>query len=114
MANPSGHIVLDEEAERAAEEHYTALEVELQAMRVHNKELTCGLQEYEEMVVAEWLQADQRVQAQMCKFANLMAELLAGRQGPEVQMDGTHISVKVEKLENYDCSKGRDVDTWLF
>ena len=29
MANPSGHVVLDEEAARAAEERYAALEAEL-------------------------------------------------------------------------------------
>ena len=50
----------------------------------------------------------------MREFANLTAELLAGRRGPEVQMDGMRIGVKVEKPENYDGSKGRDLDTWLF
>ena len=50
----------------------------------------------------------------MREFANLMAELLAGRRGPEVQMDGMRIGVKIEKPENYDGSKGRDMDTWLF
>ena len=45
MANPSGHVVLGEEAARAVEERYTALEAELQAMRVRNEELTRGLQE---------------------------------------------------------------------
>ena len=79
MANPSGHVVLDEEATRAAEECYTALEAELQAMRVHNEELTCGLQEQEAVVVAARLWADRREQAQMRKFANLTVELLAGR-----------------------------------
>ena len=50
----------------------------------------------------------------MREFANLTAELLAGRRGPEVQMEGMRIGVKVEKPENYDGSKGRDLDTWLF
>ena len=40
-------------------------------------------------------------------------ELLAGRRGPDVQLDGMRIGVKVEKPENYDGSKGRDLDTWL-
>ena len=35
-----------------------------------------------------------------------MAELLVGQRGPEVQMEGMRISVKVEKLDNYDGSKG--------
>ena len=50
----------------------------------------------------------------MREFANLTAELLAGRRGPEVQVEGMRIGVKVEKPENYDGSKGRDLDTWLF
>ena len=37
----------------------------------------------------------------MQEFANLTAELLAGRQGPEVQLDGMRIGVKVEKPETY-------------
>ena len=43
MANPSGHVVLDEEAARTAEERYAALEAELHEMRVRNEELMCGL-----------------------------------------------------------------------
>ena len=50
----------------------------------------------------------------MCEFANLAAELLAGRRGPEVQMEGMRIRVKLEKPENYNGSKGRDLGTWLF
>ena len=87
MANPSGQVVLDEEAARAVQECYTALEAELQAMRTCNEELACGLQEQEEVVAAERLRADRRAQAQMREFANLTVELLAGRRGPEVQMD---------------------------
>ena len=50
----------------------------------------------------------------MREFANLIAELLAGQRGPEVQMDGMRIRVKVKKPENYDGSKGRNLDMWLF
>ena len=50
----------------------------------------------------------------MREFANLMAELLAGRRGPEVQMEGMRIGVKVRKPKTYDGSKGRDLDMWLF
>ena len=49
--------------------------------------------------------------AQIC---NLTAELMVGQRGPEVQMDGMCIGVKVEKPENYEGNKGRDVNTWLF
>ena len=73
-----------------------------------------GLQAQEEVVVAERLRGDQRAQAQMHEFTNLTAELLVGRRGPEVQMDGMCIGVKVGKPGNYDGSKGRDLDTWLF
>ena len=77
----------------------------MQAMCLCNEELTHGLQEQEEIVVAECLRADKRAQAQMREFANLTAELMVGRQGPEVQLDGMCIGVKVEKPENYDGSK---------
>ena len=50
----------------------------------------------------------------MQEVANLMAELLVGRRGLEVQMEDLRISFKVEKPNNYDGSKGRDIDTWLF
>ena len=43
MANPNSHIVLDEEVARTAEEHYVALEAELQVLRVRNKELRRGV-----------------------------------------------------------------------
>ena len=39
---------------------------------------------------------------------------MARRQGPQVQLDGTRLSVKVEKLENYEGDKAKDLDTWLF
>ena len=45
---------------------------------------------------------------------NLTAELLAGRQGPKVQFEGMRLSVKVEKPENYDGDKVKDLDTWFF
>ena len=70
-----------------------------------NNELMRSLREQEEIVVAEWLKVDRRVQAQMREFANLTAELMARRQGPEVQLEGMHIGVKVKKPENYDGSK---------
>ena len=50
----------------------------------------------------------------MQEFANLMVELLAGQQGPDVQMEGMRIGVKVEKPDNYDSSKGCDLDMCLF
>ena len=65
-------------------------------------------------MVAEWLKVDCRARAQMQEFANLIAEPLVGRLGPEVQMEGMRIGVKLVKLKNYDGSKGRDLNTWLF
>ena len=58
MANPGGHVVLDEEAARATQERYATLEAELQALRAQNEELTRGLQEREEVLVAERLRGD--------------------------------------------------------
>ena len=58
MANPSGLVVLDEEVARAAEECYATLEAELRALRAQNEELTCGLQEREEVLAAERLWGD--------------------------------------------------------
>ena len=52
--------------------------------------------------------------AQTQEFANLIAELLAGRRGLELQMEGMQIGVKVEKLDTYDGDKSCDLDTWLF
>ena len=76
MANPSGHVVLDEEATRATEERYATLEAELQALRAHNEELTHGLQAQEEVLAAERLWGDRCTQAQMREFTNLTTELL--------------------------------------
>ena len=50
----------------------------------------------------------------MQEFANLIAELLAGRQGPQVQFQGMRFGIKVEKPASYDGDKGQDLDTWLF
>ena len=60
MANPGGHVVLDEEVACIVEGRYVALEVELQAMRVRNEELTRRLREQEEVVAVERLWADRR------------------------------------------------------
>ena len=53
MGNPSGHVILDEEAARAVEERCAALETELQAMRQRNEELVHGMREQEEVLAAE-------------------------------------------------------------
>ena len=50
----------------------------------------------------------------MQELANLAVELLAGQRGPEAQMKGMRISVKVEKPDNYNGNKGSDINTWLF
>ena len=47
----------------------------------------------------------------MRKFANLTAELMTRTRGPNKRYA---YWCQVEKLENYDGTKGRDVDTWLF
>ena len=114
MANPNGQVVLGEDEACQAQERYVALEAELQALRLCNEELTRGLQEQQNIVVAERLCGDRRAQAQMGEFANLTAELLVGQHGPEVQMEGMRIGVKVEKPDNYDGSKGCNLDMWLF
>ena len=62
----------------------------------------------------ERLCADCRSRAQMQDFANMTAELLARRRRPEVQFEGIRFAMKVEKPDNYDGGKHRDVDTWLF
>ena len=90
------------------------MEAELQALRQRNEELIRDLQEQQNIAATECVRADQRSRAQTQEFANLIAELLAGRQGPQVQLDGTHLSVKVEKPENYEGDKAKDLDTWLF
>ena len=79
MANPERHIVLGEKEAHAVAARYIALEAELQAMRLHNKELVCTLQEQENIVVTERLRVNRRSRAQTQEFANLTAELLTGR-----------------------------------
>ena len=103
----------EEEAQQAAE-RYAAMEAELQALRQRNEELMRAVQEQQELVAAERVRADRRARAQMQEFANLTAGLLAERRGPEVQLEGMRIGVKVEKPETYSGEKSRDLDTWLF
>ena len=45
---------------------------------------------------------------------NVTAELLAGRQGHQVQLEGMRLNVKVKKPEQYDGDKTKDLDTWLY
>ena len=59
MANPEEHVVLGEEEARQAQERYAVLEAELQARHLRNEELTHGLQEQQNIVVAECLHGDQ-------------------------------------------------------
>ena len=47
-----------------------------------------AVEEQQDLVVAERVRADRRSRAQTQEFANLTAELLAGRQGPGVQFRG--------------------------
>ena len=72
------------------------------------------LQEAQNAAAMERVRADRRSRAQTQEFANLTAELLAGRQGPQVQFQGMRFGIKVEKPANYDGDKGQDLDTWLF
>ena len=90
----------EEEAQQAAE-RYAAMEAELQALRQRNKELMRAVQEQQELVAVERVRADCRARAQTQEFANLTAGLLAERRGPEVQLEGMRIGVKVEKPEAY-------------
>ena len=66
------------------------------------------------MVQTKRLHADRRSHAHMHDFANMTEELMAGRRGLEVQFEGMRFAVKVEKPNNYDGGKHRDIDTWLF
>ena len=50
----------------------------------------------------------------MQDFVNMTAELIARRRGPEVEFQGMRIGVKLEKTDDYDGGKQRDVDTRLF
>ena len=114
MANPEGRVVMEEAEAQQAAERYAKMEENLQALRQQNEELLRALGEQQDLVAAERLRADRRARAQMQEFANLTAEMLAGRGGPAVQFDGARMNVKVEKPEQYDGDKSRDLDTWLF
>ena len=84
MANPAGHVVLGEGEAQQAAERYARMEEELHTLRQQNAELARTVQEQQEQVATERVRADCRAIAQTQEFANLTAELLAGRQGPDV------------------------------
>ena len=50
----------------------------------------------------------------MQDFTNLMAEIIAGRRGPKVQIENVRIGVKMERPNYFYGNKDQDVDTWLF
>ena len=114
MANPEGRVLIDEAEAQQAAERYARMEAELQALRQRNEEIMRDLQEAQSAVATERVRADRRSRAQTQEFANLTAELLAARQGPQVQLQGMRFGVKVEKPTTYDGDKGHDLDTWLF
>ena len=103
-----------EEQARQLAERVAALEAELQATLQANAELNRGIQEQREIAETAQLRADRCGRAQMQDFANLTAELIAGRRGPEVQMENVRIGVKMERPEYFEGNKTQDVDTWLF
>ena len=105
---------MDEAEAQQAAERYAQMEAELQALRQRNEEIMHDLQEAQNAAATERVRADRRSRAQTQEFANLTAELLAGRQGPQVQFQGMRFGIKVEKPANYDGDKGQDLDTWLF
>ena len=72
------------------------------------------VQEQQEQVATKRLRVDRRSRGQTQEFANLTVELLAGQQGPDVQLEGMRIGVKVEKPDTYSGEKTRDLDTWFF
>ena len=84
MAQPEGRVVIDEAEAQQAAERYAQMEAELQALQQRNAELTRDLQEQQNIAATERVRADRRSRAQTQEFANLTAELLAGRQGPHV------------------------------
>ena len=79
---------MDEDQARVAEERYAQMEATLQELRQHNQELMARIQEQANIMATERLRADKRSRAQTQDFVNLTAELLAGRQGLEVQIEG--------------------------
>ena len=114
MANPEERVIMDEAKAQQATERYATMEAELQALRQRNKELMRAIQEQQNIAATERVWADRRSRAQTQEFANLTAELIAQRQGPEVQFEGMCFNVKVKKPETYDGAKAKDLDTWLF
>ena len=114
MADPAGRVVMDEAAAQQAAERYTQMEAELQALRQRNEQIMRELQEAQNRAETERVRADRRSRAQTQEFANLTAELLAGRQGQPVPLQGMRYAIKVEKPTTYDGDKGHDLDTWLF
>ena len=103
-----------DEQTRQLAERVAALEAELQATLQANAELMSGLQEQREIAETAQLRADRRGRAQMQDFANLTAELIAGRRGPEGQMENVRLGVKMERPDYFEGGKTQDVDTWLF
>ena len=75
---------MDEAEAQQAADRYAKMEAELQALRRQNEELMSAIREQQELVASERLRGDRRSRTQMQEFANLTAELLAGRQGPQV------------------------------
>ena len=61
------------------------------------------------MVATERLRVDRRSRAQTEEFANLTVELLVGRQGPDVQLEGMRIGVKLKNLRHI---MARKLVTW--
>ena len=102
------------EQARQLAERVATLEAELQATLQANAKLMRGLQEQCEVAETAQLRADRRGRAQMQDFANLAAEIIAGRRGLEVQMENVRIGVKMERPDYFYGSKDQDVDTWLF
>ena len=84
------------------------------SVAIENEELALVIQYQQEQVATKCVWADHQSRAQTQEFANLTVELFAGQRGPEVQYKGMRIGVKVEKPDNYDGNKGKDLDTWLF
>ena len=114
MADPEGRVILGEAEAQQAAERYAKMEAELQALRQQNEELRSAVREQQEQVATERLRGDRRSRAQMQDFANLTAELLAERQGPQAHFKGVRLNIKVEKPDTYDGDKAKDLDTWLF
>ena len=93
---------IDEQMRQMAE-CIVVLEAELQATLQTNAGLTHELQEQSERADTERLRADRRSRAQVQEFANLTAELIATRRGPE--MEGVRVGVKVERPEYFEGGK---------